>query len=145
MAKTNEMFVRDMMKTIDAVSEDTKIGKMLEILKKERLAVIPVVDKGGALVGVVAEHDLIKLVKHESPSPIGGAVWSDEIDESIKDKTVKDIMETKVMSVSIDDDIDTALKMMNNCNTRMLPVVSKEGKLLGAIRTRDVFENFLKE
>jgi len=54
-------------------------------------------------------------------------------------------MSTTIISVSPNDSIDSALKMMNNYNLRVLTVVDSENKLMGVIRLRDIFERFLKE
>jgi Mg/Co/Ni transporter MgtE len=144
MAKTTEVIVKDLMKTIVAVKEETKIEEMLDILKKEKIVLIPVVDKNNTLIGIVTEQDLIKIIKHELPSPIAGNVWSTDIDASLKDKPIKEIMNTKFISISPNENIDSALKMMNNYNTRVLPVVDAENKLLGIIRIRDIFEKFFE-
>ncbi len=142
MVKTTEILVRDMMAKLEPVKEDTPVDKMLSRLKKEGLVILPVVDKNNTLVGVVSEHDLIKLIKRESPS-IAGTVWSDSIDGSVKDMSVKDIMSAKAITLSPNDTIDSALKVMNNSSMRVLPVTDSESKLLGVIRIRDVFEKLL--
>jgi CBS domain-containing protein len=111
LVKTTEVLVRDLMKKIVAIKEETKIEEMLEILKKEKIILIPIVDKNNALIGTVTEQDLIKLIKSEPPSPIAGTVWSDIIDKSQKDKTVKEIMSTTIISISPNDNIDSALKI----------------------------------
>ena len=145
MAKTTEVLVKDLMKTIASVKEETKIEEMLDIFKKEKIVLIPVVDKNNTLIGIVTEQDLIKIIKHELPSPISGDVWSTVIDASLKDKPIKEIMNSKFISVSPTENIDSALKIMNNYNTRVLPVVDAENKLLGVIRVRDIFEKFLRD
>jgi len=145
LVKTTEVLIRDLMKKIVAIKEETKIEEMLEILKKEKIILIPIVDKNNALIGTVTEQDLIKLIKSEPTSPLAGTVWSDIIDKIQKDKTVKEIMSTTIISISPNDSIDSALKMMNNYNLRVLTVVDSENKLVGVIRLRDIFERFLKE
>ena len=145
LVKTSEILVRDLMKSIVAIKEETKVEEMLEILKKEKVILIPVVDKNNVLIGTVTEQDLIKLIKSEPPSPLAGTVWFDTIDKLQKDKTIKEIMNTKIISISPNDTIDSALKVMNNYALRILPVADSENKLLGVIRIRDVFEKLLKE
>ncbi len=75
LANTTEVIVRDLMKESVSINGDATIEQMLEILKKEKVVMIPVVDKNNVLVGSVTEYDLIKLVKHDSPSPLAGTVW----------------------------------------------------------------------
>ncbi|MEM5805258.1 MAG: CBS domain-containing protein [Candidatus Aenigmatarchaeota archaeon] len=140
--KTTEVLVKDLTKKVIAVREDTSVKKILELLKKEKI--IPIVDKNNVLIGIVGEQDLIKLIKSE-PSPLAGTVWSEIIDKSQKDKPVKEIMNTTLISVSVNDTIDSALRIMNNYNLPALVVTDLEGKVVGTIKLRDIFENFLKE
>ncbi len=144
MVKTTDVIVRDLMKDPVSIREDGTVGDMLELLKREKIILIPVINKNGVLIGTVTEYDLIKLVKQESPSPLGGAVWFSEIDKSFKDQPVKAIMNQKPICILQNDSIDAALKTMSNYNgLRVLPVVDSENKLIGIIRIRDVFEKLL--
>jgi acetoin utilization protein AcuB len=139
-----EILVKDLMKNVTSAKEDSTVKDLLRILKKENTIIIPVVDKNNVLIGIVTEMDLIKLVKSESPSPISGTVWHDTIDKSFRNKPIKEIMSTKIISISPNDTIDNALKMMDNYRLKVLPVVDYENKLLGIIRIKDIFESFLK-
>lgn len=144
LANTTEVIVRDLMKETVSINGDATLGEMLEILKKEKVVMIPVVDKNNVLIGAVTEYDLIKLVKHDSPSPLAGSVWLTDIDKSQKDVPVHDIMTTNVISILQNDSIDEALKTMSNYfNLRVLPVVDSENKLIGVLRIRDIFDRLL--
>jgi len=144
LVNTTEVLVRDLMKEAVSVKDDTTIEKMLEIIKKEKVVMVPVIDKNNVLVGAVTEYDLIKLVKPDPPSPLAGSVWSTKIEKSYKDRPVREIMTTNVISVPQNGNIDEALKIMSNYqNLRVLPVVDAENKLLGVLRIRDIFEKLL--
>jgi len=145
MVKTTEIFVKDVMKPAITVPEDMKIIEMLDFIDKRKFSILLVVDKDNVLIGFVSEQDLIKLVKPEPLSPIAGSVWFDTIEKSQGSRTVKEIMDTKIISISPNDTIDSALKMMNNYRVRVLPVIDSENKILGVIRLRDIFEKLLKE
>ncbi len=144
LVNTSEVIVRDLMKESVSIDGDATIEQMLELLKKEKVVMIPVVDKNNVLIGAVTEYDLIKLVKRDSPSPLAGSVWLTNLEKSHKDWPVKEIMTANVISIPQNDNIDEALKIMNNySNLRVLPVVDSDNKLLGVLRIRDIFAKLL--
>jgi CBS domain-containing protein len=101
LANTTEVIVRDIMEETVSITADAAIGEMLEILKKEKVVMIPVVDKNNVLVGAVTEYDMIKLVKHDSPSPLAGAVWLTNIDKSQKNIPVREKMSLIILGVGL--------------------------------------------
>ena len=145
MVKTTEIFVKDIMKPAITVTEEMKIIELLDFIDKRKFSILLVVDKNNVLTGMVTEQDLIKLVKPEPTSPIAGNIWFDTVEKSHGNKPIKEIMNTKIISISPNDTIDSALKVMNNYNVRVLPVIDAENKIIGVIRLRDIFEKLLKE
>ncbi|MEM7826655.1 MAG: CBS domain-containing protein [Candidatus Aenigmatarchaeota archaeon] len=77
---------------------------------------LPVFDKE-SIVGIIAETDLIQLVK-ENPA-------------------IKDVMTTPIC-ISKDDKIGRVRYLMREKNISRLPIVDNEGKLVGAIDTLDL-------
>ncbi|MFH0889993.1 MAG: CBS domain-containing protein [Candidatus Aenigmatarchaeota archaeon] len=146
LVNTTDILVHDLMKEPVSIREDTTIGEMLEIIKKEKIILVSVTDKNNTLIGTVTEYDLIKLVKPGSLSPLAGTVWLNSIEKSQKDRPVREIMNNKPVSISQNDSIDAALKTMSNYEgLRVLPVVDSENKLIGIIRIRDVFEKLFTD
>jgi acetoin utilization protein AcuB len=58
-----QTFVRDVMHThVKTVSEDTLVAAAATDMLELRIGALPVVDRGGRLVGIVTEHDLLRMV-----------------------------------------------------------------------------------
>jgi CIC family chloride channel protein len=56
----------------------------------------------------------------------------------------RDVMTTRIVSVTPDDDLNTALKRFTDLNLDELPVVDKDDKtkLLGMLRRKDVISRY---
>jgi len=144
MAKTTELLVEKFMETLQPVKEDTEIAEIIDTMKNEKTTFLPVVDKNEKLIGCVFDYNLLRLVRIES-APMAGTVWKDSIDKSEGKKKAKDIMDTKIVTVSPTDTIDSALRIMDNNDARVLTVADKDGKFIGVLRLRTIFGKLLKE
>lgn len=145
MIKTNQVLVKDFMESIPSIGPGMEIGELIKLMKNERTTFLPVVDETGKLIGGVFDYNLIRLVKQESVSPLAGSVWSDTIEKSMASTPVGEIMETKIVTVHPSDTIDSALKVMNNNDARLLAVTDENGKFLGVLRIRTIFQKLLSE
>jgi len=108
------------------ISENADIRKLCKILAKSKLSGLPVVGKGGNLVGFVSERDIIKAVAKPK----------------FMEMTAKRIMTKRVKSVGPDDPLTHASKIFSELDLRILPVV-KNGKVVGLITRRGVIESLL--
>lgn len=133
------------MEIIPKITEERPIIEAIEIMKKEKREFLPVVDENNILKGSITELDLIKLVKYEPNTPMGGSVWSDVIEKKDAEKSVKEMMNTKAVSVFPTDNLDAVLKVMNSNNVYTLPVTEKNGNFLGIVRMSVIFSKLLKE
>jgi CBS domain-containing protein len=98
-------------KGIEKISSDTKVEKILKTVGQPGPTMLPVIDNE-KLVGVVTKADLLFLV--ESPKPI------------------ETIMQRNLYSVSPEDRIVHARRIMINENVARLPVID-QGVLYGII------------
>jgi len=144
MTKTTDVIVEKFYEPIDSVTEDTTVSELVKKMKSYKTTFMPVVNKDGKLIGCVFDYNLIKIVKQESVSPIAGSVWSDTVDASQMSMKVREIMETKFVRVYPTDTIDAALKIMHNNDARVMTVTDKDGKFLGVLRIRTIFDRRVK-
>ena len=144
MAKTTELLVDKFMETLQPVTEDTEIAELIDTMKNEKTTFLPVVAKNEKLIGCVFDYNLLNLVRFES-APMAGTVWKDYIDKADGKKKAKDIMDTKIVTVSPTDTIDSALRIMDNNDARVLTVTDENGKFIGVLRLRTIFGKLLKE
>lgn len=110
-----------------AVKKGTPIGKAMEILVDNDITGLPVVDDNMALIGIITEKDVLRLL------------FDLENDSGI----VEDFMTNDVVSFDQNVDIIAICEYLVNANFRRVPIVS-EGKLVGIISRRDITKYILE-
>ncbi|HKZ82573.1 MAG TPA: CBS and ACT domain-containing protein [Anaerolineae bacterium] len=119
-------------------SPDLPISEALNLMKKERIRRLPVVDKNGHLVGIVSDKDLL----HASPSPATSlSVW--EVTYLLGKIKIEDVMTKKVITVTEDTPLEDAARIMADNKIGGLPVV-KDVSVVGIITETDLFKVFLE-
>ena len=95
-------------------------------MKSEDVGPIPIVaDKDGKrLTGIVTDRDLAIKIVAEARDP--------------KTTNVEDVMSSDIVSCKDNDDVKTALKLMEDYQVRRIPVVDQRDQLLGIIAQADV-------
>jgi len=133
------MLVRDRMsKHPITITADAHIDEALKVMRDNKVRRLPVVDKGGRLVGIVSEMDLL----YASPSPATSlSVY--EIHYLMARITVQDVMTKDVFSIEEDTPLEEAARIMVDNKIGGLPVV-RNGTLVGIITETDLFKIFLE-
>jgi CIC family chloride channel protein len=105
------------------------LKKFAEVLPKSRSNNFVVVDDEEKISGVLTFLDYYDKL------------FNNEIDDHMK---VKDIMTPDVVTVSIEDNLDTALKKITSEDYSILPVVAPDDphKMLGILTRRDILEAY---
>lgn len=120
-------------------SPELSVSDALNLMKREKVRRLPVVDKNGHLVGIVSEKDLL----HASPSPATSlSVW--EITYLLGKIKVEDVMTQKVITVTGDTPLEVAARIMADSKIGGLPVVGGDGAVVGIITETDLFKIFLE-
>jgi len=116
------------------VSPDTSVSEALNIMRQNRVRRMPVVDKRGHLVGIVAEKDLL----YASPSP-ATSLNVYEIGYLLSKLKVKEIMTKEVVTVTEDAPLEDAARIMVDNAVGGLPVVRGD-MVVGIITETDIFK-----
>ena len=143
------MNAKDIMKkNVIFVQEDESIKDVLEVLMKNNISGVPVVDKNKHVVGVVTEKDLITKEKGLNiPSYIefvtsilfiDGDLKYNTNHEKIITLTAKEIMSSPAYTVYLDASIEEITSIMVNRRINRVPVVDKERRLVGIIGRGDL-------
>lgn len=133
------MLVRERMSTpVITIYPDASMQEALNIMRKEHVRRLPVVDKRGQMVGIITSADLDKASPSEATTL---SVW--EIRELISRVRIEKIMTRDVVSVSEDTPIEEAARIMADSSISGLPVLHG-GKLVGLITETDLFKIFLE-
>lgn len=126
------MTIRELLRNKGAeligVHPDTPVGKAIEKMVERNIGALIIVSDSGKPLGLFTERDALKAwVK------AGGNL------EGLK---VKDIMTVDLAVIKPEDDLNTAMSIMNKLKIRHLPVV-ESGKVIGMISIRDVVNNLV--
>jgi CBS-domain-containing membrane protein len=107
---------------------------------------LPVTDEEGTLVGVVSEGDFLR--KEVDRGDLMGrgllGVLFDNRDSLAEAETVGEVMAENLFTVSPDATLVEAARTMTTHAVKRLPVVTREGKLVGVISRRDVVAAFTR-
>ena len=114
-----------MTKKVVTLSSDTDVYAAMRTLLKKKISGAPVVDGDGAIVGVLSEKDCLKVVTAEA---------FDGVPKGMVASYMTRTVETIEPSASI---FDVVNRFLQN-HFRRLPVVDRDGRLLGQVSRRDV-------
>lgn len=132
------VLVRDYMtKRVVSISLDETLKLAEDIMNLGNIRHLPVV-KGGKLVGVVSQRDLLRasltsVLKHSK-------TVRDLFLESIH---ISEVMTGKVRTVTPETRIEAAARIMLKNRIGCLPVVGEEGELVGLITDTDILRAFV--
>jgi CBS domain-containing protein len=104
-----------MTRNVISVPDTSSVEDAARLLARHRISGLPVVDEGGALIGLVTEHDMISK---------SGA-------------TVADIMTRGVVSISADTELEEVTHLLTNKRIRRVPVLDGN-RLVGIVSRSDL-------
>ncbi|MHC4653706.1 MAG: CBS domain-containing protein [Planctomycetota bacterium] len=126
MLKAKEIMTTDVV----SVTKETPIYEAMELLIKNEITGMPVVDEEMTLVGVISEKDCLRLFY---------------ADEEEKNKTVQYFMTQPAVHYNENDSLKTICDFMMINYFRRIPVTSKNGKLVGILSRPDVVAHILQQ
>lgn len=134
-----DILVKDYMSsTVISVSSDTPITQAHQIMKKNNIRRLPVIDNDN-LEGMVTIGD----VREASPSGATSlSIW--ELNYLWSQIKVANIMTKDVLTVRANDPIINAAKLMYDNKVSGLPVLNEVGKVIGVITESDIFRMIIK-
>jgi CBS domain-containing protein len=107
------------------IQVDTSVRDAVALLAERRIGALPVV-RGGEVVGIMSERDVIYCLKSD-----GAAVL---------DWTVERIMTAPAITVERDHQVMSALSLMTRRRIRHLPVV-EGGQIIGIVSIGDLVKH----
>jgi CBS domain-containing protein len=137
-----------------AVPPDMEITHAAKLLLDNHINGAPVVEKGGRIVGILCQSDLIAQQKKiPIPSlftfldgfiPLTSFKKIEKTVQKIAATTVRDAMTENPVSVGPDTDIEEIAALMVDKNFHTIPV-EHNGKLIGIIGKEDILQTLVKK
>ena len=119
------MKVKDvMMRTAASCGPETNLGAAVEILWDRNCGILPIVDTGKKVIGVVTDRDICIALGTRNRLP--------------SDITVGEVTSGKLFACAAEDDIRSAMATMARAKVRRLPVLTVDGKLEGILSMDDI-------
>lgn len=113
--------VRDVMvKSVATASENTTLERAIEILYRKHIGSVVVTNKDEKCRGIFTERDAIRTVAQKIPLTT----------------PLKKVMTKKVITIREGATLSEAMGAMASQGVRHLPVIDREGKLVGLLSIR---------
>ena len=132
------IIARRMTRNPVTATPDMSIGEASDLMKREKVHRLPVLDKDKNLVGVITEKDIL----HASPSP-ASSLSIHEMAYLLSKLTVKKLMTKDPVTISEDTTVGEAARLMSDQDLSCLPVVNGS-KLVGIVTKSDMFRILLE-
>lgn len=145
------MFVREVMTTtVHTIPVDASFRDIVEFLLEHQVSGAPVVEPDGRLIGVISEKDLFHFLFpsqeefYENPDYWMNQAHLEKEARSITDKTARDLITRKVITIGPDEPIMKACATLMIYGIRRLPVL-EGSKLVGIVTTNDLYRSFFRK
>jgi CBS domain-containing protein len=134
------MNVADIMtRQVISVTPQTTIAEAAQLLLDNRISGLPVVDPGGAVVGIVTEGDLLRRVEtgtqrrhsHWLEFLIAPGRLAREYTDA-NARNVGEVMSAEVVSVTPQEALPEVIRLMEHHHVKRLPVI-EAGRLVGIV------------
>jgi CBS domain-containing protein len=106
-----------------AVTPQTPLSEVAELMDTDDVGAVPVVD-GDRLVGIVTDRDIVVRAIAKGKSPLG--------------MPAAEVSSRELVTVSPEDDLSEALKLMAHYQVRRLAVTAEDERLVGVVSQADV-------
>ncbi|MEO8890710.1 MAG: CBS domain-containing protein [Coleofasciculaceae cyanobacterium] len=130
------------------VQPETPIKDAIKLLAERRLSGLPVVDQAGKLVGVISETDLLwqqtgvsmptYIMFLDSVIYLENPARHDKEMHKALGQTVGEVMSGDPLTITPDEPLRKAAKLMQEKSIRRLAVTDEAGKVIGILTPGDI-------
>ena len=119
-----------MVRNVKTAEENHSINTIAKVMSENNIGSVVIVKSNevGGLSGIITERDIVRIA--------GAAQTSSS---TLLQLIARDIMSKPVITIDAVSSIQDAIQSMKLNNIRRLPVVNKEGKMVGIITDKDIF------
>jgi CBS domain-containing protein len=117
-------------RAVMTVGPDQTIGDAVKVLGEHKIGAVVVVDKAGAIKGILSERDVVRQIASEGPGVLM--------------HSISGAMTHKVQTCAPEETIETVMARMTRGRFRHLPVI-ENGRLAGIISIGDVVKKRIED
>jgi CBS domain-containing protein len=144
-----ERLVKDIMvKEVITIQKGASVEELSELLIKNKISGVPVIDSDGKLVGIATEGDLI-IKDSDLHFPryfklLDSIIYLESLNKFKKSlkkflgTKVEDVMTSKIKTVKEDSTVGDAANMMIKYNINRVPVLDSKDELAGIVTRADI-------
>jgi len=135
-----ETTVADVMTTkVIAVKRNADFKQIARVLRQSRVSACPVINDADQVVGVVSEADLLcKTADCDLPAGLIRLRWKLGEESKITACTAAQLMTSPAVTIHPDAPVQVAARIMRARRVKRLPVVGRDGELLGIVTRADL-------
>jgi CBS domain-containing protein len=122
-----------MQRNVRTIDSEACVAEVVVSLADAHISGLPVVDKGGRMIGVVSASDVLTAEAEAEGQNIGR--------ELLEGTSVRDIMTARPYTVSPDEDVREAARQMLYADVHRL-FVAEDDRLVGVLSTTDIVRAF---
>ena len=150
----SELLAKDVMvKKVITINRNASVKELSELLIKNKISGVPVVDDNGSLVGIATEGDLI-VQDADLHFPryfklLDSIIYLESLNKFKRNlkkylgTKVEDIMTGKVKTVNTDTPVNEVANIMIKNNVKRVPVLDSSGNLVGIITRADIVKSMI--
>ena len=142
-----------MIKKVITIKKEASIEKLSELLLKNKISGVPVVDDDGKMVGIATEGDLI-IRDSDLHFPryfklLDSIIYLESLNKfksNLKKylgTKVEDVMTAKVRTVRENTLVSEVANIMIRNNVNRVPVLNRKGDLVGIITRADIVKSMV--
>lgn len=142
------MKARDIMiSPVITVNENETVQNIAKLLLAKHISAVPVVDKGGKLVGIVTEADLMRRTDTETERPTSWWLYLISGDQTMAGEYVKshavkakDIMTRDVKTATADTPLHEIVDLFEENHIKRVPIVNSGADLVGIVSRANILQ-----
>ncbi len=146
------MKVKDVMTSqVKSFSPDSSAKEALDVLRETEISGLPVIDEQGKLIGMLTEKEILAYLLPSYIDKVGSFVYEDN-PKAVKKKAallsgvkVSQVMRKDVLTINEDAALCEVARTMLTQKARRLPVVDKNGRVVGIIARCDILKAITSE
>ncbi len=149
-----ERLVKDIMvREVITIQKDASVEELSELLVKNKISGVPVIDSDGKLAGIATEGDLI-IKDSDLHFPryfklLDSIIYLESLNKFKKNlkkflgTKVEDVMTAEIRTVKEETPVSEAANMMIKYNINRVPVLDSKDEMVGIVTRADIVKSMI--